>query len=496
MISKKKYKVKTKKNVLIPTRDGTKLAADIYMPDSPEKFPVIIEYVPYRKDDLEVAYSVPRLEYFVERGYIGVLLDIRGTGSSEGLTNRMMRKQEWEDGYDAVEWIAKQDWCDGNVGMTGLSYPGYASYLVAARNPPHLKAVIPMYAGDDFVDDNFPGGNPRFGFRVMYNSMMTSLNASPPSMDSSGRWLEVWKEHLEDNVPWMIHFLEKQIDNEEHREGSVKYQYDNYKIPTFIIGGWHDLFKNAPLSIYSGLKPDVPKKLLMGPWMHIAPADAFPGPRIDHEYECLRWWDYWLKGINTGIMEEPPITIFVRKYNEPKSKRKIENGYWKTFTELPKNTIQEDHYYLNSDFSLNKKSNEENIGINYKYKPSVGLNSLGTLTALGHNIGLPLDQKEDEAYSLSFTSNKLEKDLNVFGFPKVSLAISSTAEVSSFIVRLCDVAPDNTVSLVSRGSLNATRRESKSKPTPLEKNKQYTITFDLNAIAYVFEKNHRKVNRI
>src|SRR5262245_22510856 len=155
------YKVRIERNVLIPTRDGTRLAADLIRPDADGRFPAIIEYIPYRKDDLtQGGYDAHY--YFAERGFVGVRLDVRGTGSSEGVNTDEYMPIEQRDGYDAVEWCAKQPWSNGRVGMFGTSYGGFTCIQVAMHRPPHLKAIVPMYATDDrYTDDCHytPGGN-------------------------------------------------------------------------------------------------------------------------------------------------------------------------------------------------------------------------------------------------------------------------------------------------------------------------------------------------
>ena len=153
------YDVLEERGHLVPMRDGVELSADIYLPNSDDPAPAVLKYYPYRKDDILRPLVEPRVRYFASRGYVGILLDVRGTGGSGGSTKQMLRMQEWEDGYDAVEWIAVQPWCDGNVGMTGVSYGGYSAQLTAAQAPPHLKAIVPIYCGADQYQNGRPGGN-------------------------------------------------------------------------------------------------------------------------------------------------------------------------------------------------------------------------------------------------------------------------------------------------------------------------------------------------
>ena len=489
--SPKKYAMKIRRNVFIPMSDGVDLAADIYLPDGAGRCPAILKYLPYRKDDFQRPHVEPRLRYFVERGYVGVLLDVRGTGSSSGSTERMLRLQESTDGYDAVEWIADQPWCDGNVGITGISYGGFTSYLVAAQAPPHLKASIPIYAADDFYYSAYPGGS--LGLRrVLYNSMMMAFNSTPPTPDSSGRWVKVWEEHLEKNEPWLLSLIENQKNESIWMDGSVKYSQDKIKAATFIIGGWHDVFVSDPFRAYAGIR--APKKLLVGPWMHIPPWTSVPGPRINYLHEMIRWFDYWLKGKDSGITTEPPVTIFVRKYDVPAIKRDVDSGFWRNESGWPLARSVETPYYLHPDGKLNANvcvsRDEANEDI-YEYDPSVGITSMGFLTGFGLDIGLPLDQRPDEVKSLTYTTESLHDSLELTGVPFVVLHVSSTANIAAFVAKLCDVSLDGSSALVSKGSLNITHRESNRHPSNIEPTRIYEIRIDLDALSYVFEKGHR-----
>ena len=198
-------------DVLIPMRDGVELAADFFLPEGEGPFPVVVGYHPYRKDDYSSGPDTKTL-YLIAEGYGGAQIDIRGTGSSRGSTKQMLRQQEWEDGYDLVEWIAAQPWCDGNIGMTGESYGGLSSLLVASEQPPHLKAIVPIYITDDFYASNYWGGNPSMVPRPIYGSMMLAINALPPLADAGGRWLDAWEHKLEHNEPWLSPMLRNPRD--------------------------------------------------------------------------------------------------------------------------------------------------------------------------------------------------------------------------------------------------------------------------------------------
>jgi uncharacterized protein len=324
-----RYNVRWVKNVMIPMRDGKRLAADLFLPDAEGKFPAVLEYIPYRKDDRTApGHSIHH--YFAQRGIAGVRLDIRGTGASEGHVVDEYPPLEHQDGYDAIGWLSEQGWSNGNVGMWGISYGGYTSIQVALTQPPALKAIAPMYATDDrYADgDQYRGGAKRGLLSTgTYPCAMVGMNALPPYPEYSGEdWLQIWEEHLQKNAPYLLEWLDKQTDGPYWQE-CVGRRYDQIVCPTYAIGGWMDHFVNAMVRLYANLK--VPKKLLMGPWPHQTPDVAMPGPNIDFARELVRWFAYWLEGRQTGIMEEPPVAVYVQQYSPPSRVRKTTRGYWR-----------------------------------------------------------------------------------------------------------------------------------------------------------------------
>lgn len=489
-VSQPKYEVKVVKNVLIPMQDGVNLAADLYRPSVEGEYPAIVFYGPYRKDDFAGVFFKDICVYFAKRGYVAVPVDVRGTGGSGGSTSEMLSTQEQREGRDIIEWIAKQPWCDGNVGMTGESYLALTSYLVATQNPPHLKAIIPVYGGDDEYETSYPGGNPNLYTSCIYNAQMIAVNSMPPYIDSEGRWLKVWKHHLNNNVPWFLSSLKNQTDSSFWHKKSLRYFIEKVKIPVFIIGGWHDIFPSQTFRIYSSI--DAPKKVLMGPWKHISPDVAVPGPRIDYLHEMLRWFDYWLKGKDTGIVDEPPVTIYVQKYEVPASRIDTWKGEWRNETEWPIKRSKKKALYLWAEGILSEQSPSKEEGADtYNYNPTVGTQAGSEKSGHSTDFGLPLDQRPDEILSLIYTTKPLKSDTEVTGSAHSILYISSSADTATLVVKLCDVAPDGTSALVTRGSLNLTHLESHEKPTAIEPNKMYKVPIDLDVTSYVFQAGHR-----
>ncbi len=488
--------VKLVKNVLIPTRDGTRLAADLYMPDrdsrdreATAKFPVVMEYTPYHKDEVNPSRARQYL-YLPQHGYVVARVDVRGSGGSEGINTDEYMLQEQLDGYDTVEWMARQPWCDGHVNMFRISYGGFSTLQVATHAPPHLTSIIPIAFTDDrYTDDcHYRGGLLRLYYDIgFYGNFMIVFNAMPPPPEWSGEnWSKLWEEHLSRNEPYLLKWLNHQTDDAYWHHGSVKYVADRIKCPVFLMGGWRDGYPNPPLRLYQQLK--VPKKVLVGPWDHSPPEMGIPGPRIDYFHEMVRWLDHWCKGADTGIMKEPPVTVYMQEYQKPVVDRLESTGEWRAETAWPAPASAEKILYLGSNGSLGDRAGEDGSD-SFDYRPTVGI--CGGLWSGGIRFGLPGDQRPDEAFSLVYTSPPLKEDVHILGWARAILDVSSSAQVAAFAASLCDCAPDGTSHLVAKGMLNGTRRESLAQPQAMETGRIYPLDIQIDATGWIFRKGQR-----
>ena len=291
-------------HIRIPTRDGTFLAADLVRPDCDGAFPAIIEYIPYRKDDVTRGIDDAH-RYFAERGFVGVRLDVRGTGGSEGVNTDEYMPVEQLDGFDAVEWLAKQPWCNGTCRhVRDVATAGSPAIQVAMHRPPHLKAIVPMYATDDrYTDDCHytPGGNMRMYYDVgTYGGCMVAMNALPPATGvlAAAAGPRLWSTRLEENEPYLLTWMKHQVDGPYWRGASLRPDYDRIECPVFLIAGWRDGYANTMLRMFTQLK--APKKLLVGPWVHMRPNVSIPGPRIDYLREVVRFFARHLRDEDDG----------------------------------------------------------------------------------------------------------------------------------------------------------------------------------------------------
>jgi putative CocE/NonD family hydrolase len=487
--------VRLHRNVLIPMSDGVRLAADVYAPAGaaaeayPGPWPVVIDYIPYRKDELR-----PQLLHtyigLARAGYALVRIDIRGTGASEGVNIDEYTPQEQADGVEAIEWLAAQPWCDGHVNITGISYGGFTALQLASYQPPHLTSIIPIdFTDDRYTDDcHYRGGLMRMYYDVSwYGTRMIAWGAMPADPDAVGsQWARTWEEHIEQNEPYLLNWLAHQVDGPYWRNGSVGAN-PTITCPTFLIGGWADGYMNPPLRLYQNLS--CPKKLLIGPWNHALPDGGIPGPRIDYIREMVRWLDYWNRGIETGIMAEPPVQLFVQHWQPVEVDRIESAGEWRAEVEWPAPGATERALHLAAGGTLADVAAADEGGERLDYVPTVGI--AGGLWSAGVPFGLPGDQRPDEAFSLTFTTDPLTEPLTIIGRAVATLHLETSATVLGFSANLSDVAPDGSSHLVSKGMLNATRRASLTDPASIAPGEPLELTVEIDATAWRFDPGHR-----
>ena len=308
--------VRTIDHVWIPLADGTRLGARIWLPEDAESDPVpaILEYIPYRKGDGTAPRDHPRHTYFAGHGYAVLRVDLRGSGESDGLLHDEYLPQEQEDAVEVLRWIGEQPWCTGAAGMFGISWGGFNGLQVAARRPPELKAVISLCSTDDrYADDvHYRGGAVLALEMLSWGASMLSFNAIAPDPEVAGPgWREAWLERIDSVEPYEYEWLRHQRRDDYWKQGSVCEDFGAIECPVYAIGGWADGYSEAVLRLVAGL--GAPSKGLIGPWSHSFPDEVEPGPAIGFLQECLRWWDQWLKGEDTGIADEPLLRVWMQE---------------------------------------------------------------------------------------------------------------------------------------------------------------------------------------
>jgi putative CocE/NonD family hydrolase len=507
--SKPIHTIKTEKNVYVKMRDGVKVAVDVRRPDAKGKFPALLSMCPYSKDvqalplpkglgfTSEIAHiEAGDSEFWVSRGYAHIIADHRGTGLSGGEFRTWFAKEQQEDGYDLVEWIAKQPWCNGNVGMLGISWFAIIQYLVAAQRPPHLKAINPHDGWTDLYRDTvYHGGifSPTWT-RTLRNNIYDN-NAKPASQkmyskDKLKRLVEKMKSTEPFNKspylygtliapahdPGTFDFMLHPFDGPFYWERSAHTKLKRIKVPTYLGSEMqhYPVAMHLPgaFNAWEGIK--APKKLVIRPKV---PERPF------HEYheDILRWYDYWLKGIDTGIMNEPPISIWVTEANE-----------WRHFDEWPPKNARWMKYYLRANNLLAEAGPaSDESSDSFDYEP---------LFPVVTNI-YPMNPPPKY---LEYTTEALTKDIEIVGPIALYLYASISSDDANWIVKLKDVRPDGSEFVVSRGWLKASHREldkDKSKPwqpyhphrrsVPVVPGEINEYAIDIRPIAYLFKAGHK-----
>jgi predicted acyl esterase len=463
----------------ITLADGTRLAARLWLPGSLPA-PVVLEALPYRMDDLTASYASEYERLCEEGGFAVCRLDLRGTGSSQGLALDEYHPQEQADIVESIAWLAAQEWSTGRVGMYGTSWGGFNSIQVAMEQPPALQAIVPIYASDDrYTDDvHYMGGVLKAVDLVDWVLYMAACNVLPPVPAVYGDgWREEWLLRIEGTEPWLLRWLEEQVDGPYWRHGSLRPHYDRLACPTMIVAGWADGYTNIALRAYEALT--CPRRVVIGPWSHMSTTTSVPGPHIDLVPELCRWFGRWLRDERNGIDDEPPIAVFARRSTRPAPDLAEMRGGWRSELTWPPERMRE---------RVLRPSGEGTDRI--EVRGEVG--TAAWISCAGKPPwGLPLDQRSDDVRSLVYEWEPLSDELEVLGHPRVRLVVGSSSPVAYLSAKLCDVFPDGTSALVTRGILNLTHRDGHDDPKPLAPSEPTSVELELEATSWTYEPGHR-----
>ena len=483
--------VKEIENVWITLSDGCRLAARLWLPADAQINPVpaILEYLPYRKRDFTRRRDESMHAYFAAHGYVGVRVDMRGSGDSDGIMHDEYLLQEQDDALEVIAWIARQPWCSGSVGMMGKSWGAYNSLQVAARRPPELKAVISVMGTDDrYAECIHYSGGALLNDNFWWGCIMQLFNARPPDPQIVGeRWRSLWLERLQAEEFWPNIWLQHQQLDGYWKHASVCFDYAAIECPVWFWGGWADLCRDTPLRLSQHLK--VPHKVTVGPWAHLYPHEAIPGPAVGYLQEALRWWDHWLKGkTDDSLLSEPALQFYMMESVPPVPHLEHRAGRWVAEESWPSPSVEVTELALNPR-CLDPTPAPE-IALEVASPQSTGLAS-GDWASFGVPGDLPGDQTLDSFGSLQFDSEPLGLRLEILGHATVSLQIASDRPVAVVTARLIDVAPDGRATLVARGFLNLTQRDSRETPEALVPGQRYRVQVQLTGTAYAFPAGHK-----
>lgn len=486
------HPVKEEEHVWIPVSDGIRLSAHVWRPVSSDDDPVpaVLEYIPYRKRDLSSVRDSIHHPYMAGHGYACVRVDIRGTGESEGVLLDEYLETEQRDAEHVLAWLAEQPWCDGRLGMMGISWGAFSALQVAARRPPGLQAiVIASFTDDRYADDMHYMGGCMLSDNLAEAGTMFAYATCPPDPALVGdRWREMWLERLESSGPWVAEWLRHQQRDDYWRHASVCEDYPAVECAVLASSGWADGYSNAVSRVLEHL--DAPRKGLIGPWSHKFPHLGEPGPAIGYLQEVVRWWDHWLKDVDNGAMDGPMLRTYMQDSVPPSTSYEERPGRWVSEAEWPSPKIERISTSLAPHRIAGPDEEVPESVLSVQSPLSVG-QFAGKWASYNAPPDLPYDQREEDGGSLVFDSDELTERLEILGAPTVELDVAVNEPVAMIAARLSDVAPDGRATRVSYGLLNLTHRSGLDEPEPLEPGRRYRVQVQLNGVAQAFPPGHR-----
>jgi hypothetical protein len=463
--------------------DGVRLSVRIWMPkDAVNKpVPAIVEHLPYRKGDGTRERDTWTHPWFAGHGYACIRVDMRGNGDSEGIMDDEYTAQELQDACDVIAWAAAQPWCNGKVGMMGISWGGFNALQVAALRPPALKAIITLCSTDDrYNDDIHYKGGLLLHENLGWGATMLSFSSRPPDPAIVGRkWRRMWMERLEANPLLHARWMRHPNRDAYWKHGSVCEDYSRIEAAVLAVGGWGDAYKNSVSRLVANLKS--PAKGILGPWIHKYPHFARPNP-IGFLQEARRWWDRWLKDIETGVENDPAMRIFVMESERPKPWYDSRRGAWIAEKQWPSKRIKPKMLALKGDRTLTPGAAKP-FKLHVASPADTGLDA-GEYCAIYWGPELADDQRRDDALSLCFDARPLDNPLAIVGTPVIRLRLKSDRPVAQIAVRLNDVYPDGASTRITYGVLNLCHRKSQQAPEKIQPGKWFEVTLKLDDIAW------------
>lgn len=446
-------KLKVVEHSWIEMPDGVKLAARIFLPEDADARPVgaILEYIGYGKrrnyrrvDDRTASWLVPR-------GFALVRVDVRGTGESDGIIVNEYDLPEQADVTPLIKWIARQPWCNGNVGMRGISYGAITSYQAAAKNIPELKAIIAaMGTENGYTDDVHTLGGCVINEKVVWGTMWKQVMTVPPDPEIVGEvWQSMWLERLQAQLPLVSEWMRHQLVDQYWRNRILS-DYSKVKCAVYAIGGLEDSYIDTVPRILERL--DCPRKGLIGPWGHDWPQEGDPGPRLDWAVEEARWWDHWLNGHDTGLMKEPMLRSFVAEATVAQCYPQDVPGRWVADEVWPSAQISKTSYRLGQGGTLSRKRSPKGK-LEIPADVLVGT-AIPVLSPIDMTSQAPVEQSFDDGLSLLFETAPLAQDIDIVGQPKLKLHFVADKPIAKIAIRLNEVTPDGRSWLLTYGVRN------------------------------------------
>lgn len=479
-------------HVRIPMSDGVHLAATIWLPEDAlaDPVPALLELLPYRRSDWTAPRDAQRHPWYAGHGYASVRVDLRGCGDSEGVLLDEYSPQELADALEVIAWLAAQPWCTGSVGMFGISWGGFNSLQVAALRPPALKAIVTVCSTDDrYADDVHYSGGALLGIDMSaWAGTMLAFQARPPLPWVVGeRWQELWEQRLDALRPWSEIWMAHQERDDYWRHGSVCEDYGAIEAAVLAVGGWADPYRNAVLRLLEHL--DAPCRGIIGPWSHQYPdIDRTPGPTIGFLQETLRWWDHWLRDRDTGVMDDPALRAWQQDSVRPATQYAVRPGRWVGLGSWPSEQVGSLRLGLTDGLRTLAADGAGHLLVDTPQH--LGADA-GRWFPFGNAADLPPDQRAEDGRSQTLDTAPLTEPLRILGFPRAHLRVRPSSSMATVAVRLTDVAPDGSSTLITRGALNLTRRHGADRADPLTPGEWVEVAVELTSISWTLPPGHR-----
>ena len=522
--------VKVETNLAAAMRDGVTLYADVYRPDGPGPFPTILQRTPYDKSSPLAAQMMDPIKA-AKAGFALVIQDTRGRYTSGG--EFYCFADDINDGYDTVEWAAAQPWSSGRVGMIGASYVGATQWLAATARPPHLAAIAPNVTASNYHDGwTYQGGAFELGFNVSWTLNQLTLanfqNVSGVKNIPQARRADLLRavdgmtdafRHLPlRDFPYLkggladyfYDWLEHPGFDDYWQKLCIEDQHSNIAAPALNIGGWYDIFLGGTIRNFLGMRQNGAtedarrgQRLIIGPWQHSSRGGSMAGSHyfgvaadamaLGLDEIHLRWFEHWLKGADTGLLDEPPVKIFV-----------MGDNVWRDEPDWPLARARTTGYYLHSGGNANTLHGDGQLSPEpprdeppdvYLYNPANPVPTRGGQLCCNPYFAAngAFDQQEIEARPdvLVYSTPPLPQDTEVTGPVTVTLWAATSAADTDFTAKLVDVCEDGCARNLTDGIIRARYRDSMSQPSPVEPGRAYHYTIDLWATSNVFKAGHR-----
>jgi predicted acyl esterase len=458
--------------------DGCRLAARLWRPETADPVPVILEAVPYRKGDGTAAGDQSQNAYLAGHGFACLRLDLRGSGDSDGLLDDEYTVQEQDDVEFVIGWLAAQPWCNGSVGMTGVSWGGFACVQAAARTPPALKAIAPLHFTDDrYADDVHYRGGCVLGLDMLQWAVaMEAYRAQPPDPDLVGEeWRARWRERLDGHEPFILPWLSHQRRDAYWRVGSACEHHERITCDVFAIGGWADGYRDAVLRMLEHAPGR--SRGLIGPWGHTSPESGKPGPEIGFLQELVRFFGASLRGDDNGFWDEPQLIAFIQAATPPATSCATRAGHWVAEASWPSPEVRMEALDL-----------PEGPPRALRGLQLCGLDA-GVWCGDGGPADLPGDQRADDGASLCWDW-PVETPVELLGHVVAELELEADRPAALAAVRLCDVAPDGASALIAREVFNLTHREGHDRVVAVVPGERMRVRIPLMSTGYALPAGH------